>query len=218
MRHTTVLLVEDHQLVREALRALIQESSFIEVAGQAQDGNQALEMALTSHPDIVIMDIMMPNLNGLEATERISALPDPPKIVILSQYSDQEYVLQAFIAGATGYLLKEAAVEELLTAIETVAAGGTYLSAQLDRVAIEQRLLQREMIRSPVDRLTPREREVLQLVVEGNTNRQVAHKLGISIKTVEKHRFSLMEKLDIRDVTGLVRFAVSHGIILGDRR
>lgn len=216
MTHTTVLLVEDHHLVREALRALIENSSQIVVLGQAQDGNQALRLAQEQHPDVVIMDIMMPNLNGLEATRRMCLLSPPPRVLILSQYANEEYVLQALADGASGYLLKDDAVEELLSAISTVAGGGTYLSSRLNRDAIEEKLRQKPTIRSAVETLSRREREVLQLVVEGNTNRQIARMLGISVKTVEKHRFSLMEKLNIRDVTALVRFAVAHGVIHND--
>jgi RNA polymerase sigma factor (sigma-70 family) len=216
MTRTTVLLVEDHQLVREALRALIHENPSLEVIGLASDGNEALSLAEQVNPDIAIMDIMMPNLNGFEATRRMRSLPHPPKVVILSQHSSEEYVLQALASGASAYLLKDAAVDELLTAIQVVEGGDTYLSAQLDRDAIEERLRQRDGIFSPLDRLTQREREVLQLVAEGNTNRQIGIKLAISVKTVEKHRFSLMEKLHVRDVTGLVRFAVTHGIIQSD--
>ena len=217
MAHTTVLVVEDHNLVREALRALIEENPSLEVVGQAHDGSEALSLAEQTRPDLVIMDIMMPNLNGFEATRGMTQLPRPPKVVILSQYNRVDYVLQALISGASGYLLKDAAADELLLAIRAVSDGELYLSSQLDRETIEERMHQRGEIGSPIERLTPRERQVLQLVAEGNTNRQVAVNLGISIKTVEKHRFSLMEKLNIRDVTGLVRFAVSEGIIVSDR-
>jgi len=217
MAHTTVLVVEDHNLVREALRALIEENPSLEVVGQAHDGNEALSLVEQIHPDLVIMDIMMPNLNGFEATKALTALMRPPKVVILSQYSREEYVLQALNNGASGYLLKDAAADELLLAIRTVSDGELYFSSQLDRESIEERLRRRGAVGSPLERLTPRERQVLQLVAEGNTNRQVAVNLKISIKTVEKHRFSLMDKLNIRDVTGLVRFAVSEGIIRSDR-
>jgi DNA-binding NarL/FixJ family response regulator len=212
----SILLVEDHHLVREALRALIEEGHQFAVVGQAEDGNQALQMAEKLRPNVVVMDIMMPHLNGLEATSRLRDLRYPPKVIILSQHHGQEYVMQALALGASGYLLKDAAADELPEAIREVIGGSTYLSAQLPREAIEEGLLRQQNIEAPILRLTPREREVLQLVAEGNTNRQIAHYLGISIKTVEKHRFSLMEKLNIRDVTGLVRFAIAHGIIQGD--
>jgi DNA-binding NarL/FixJ family response regulator len=215
MTPISILLVEDHHLVREALRALIEEGHQFAVIGQAEDGNQALQMAEKLKPNVVVMDIMMPHLNGLEATSRLRSLQYPPKVIILSQYHTEEYIVQALLAGASGYLLKDAAADELPTAIRSVIDGAMYLSAQIPRDVVEESLHRRDGSNTPFRRLTPREREVLQLVAEGNTNRQIAHYLGISIKTVEKHRFSLMEKLNIRDVTGLVRFAIGHGIIQG---
>jgi len=216
MTPISILLVEDHHLVREALRALIEEGHQFAVIGQAEDGNQALQMAERLRPNVVVMDIMMPHLNGLEATSRLRSLPYPPKIIILSQHHAHEYIVQALMVGANGYLLKDAAADELPTAIRAVVDGTTYLSSQIPREEIEESLHRKDSLESPIDRLTPREREVLPLVAEGNTNRQIAHYLGISIKTVEKHRFSLMDKLNIRDVTGLVRFAIAQGIIEGD--
>ncbi len=213
MSPISIVLVEDHHLVRAALVSLIERDPRFAVVGQAEDGNQALELAERLSPEIVVMDIMMPNLNGFEATARLRGLLCPPQVVILSQYNSPEYVVQAVQAGAKAYLLKDAAPQEFALAVEAVMAGETYFSAGLPRAEIEERMHQPSGIRSDMERLTSREREVLQLVVEGNTNRQIAHHLGISIKTVEKHRFSLMEKLHIRDVTGLVRFAVTHGII-----
>jgi DNA-binding NarL/FixJ family response regulator len=216
MTSASVLLVEDHHLIREALRALLQESGEFNIVGQAEDGNQALAMAASLRPQIVIMDIMMPNLNGLEATTRLRSMGSVPHIVILSQHHSAEYVAQALAAGARAYLLKDAAADELLVALRAVLNGDTYLSRAIDSDVIHDLLLSRDTSFDPFERLTNREREVLQLVAEGNTNRQIAHKLGISIKTVEKHRFSLMEKLNIRDVTGLVRFAITRGIIQGN--
>ena len=213
MKPLTVLLVEDHHLVREALRALLSEQGTVEVVGQAKDGLEALEKVPALRPDIVVMDIGMPNLNGLEATRRLCDLPHAPEVIILSQHARQEYVVQALLAGARGYLLKDAVADELTEAIERVFAGETYLSRQLPRDQIEEYVRQGKNLPFPLKRLTPREREVLQLVAEGYTNRQIAVKLSISVKTVEKHRFNLMEKLDIRDVAGLVRFAVEHGIV-----
>jgi RNA polymerase sigma factor (sigma-70 family) len=216
VRPITLLLVEDHHLVREALRALLEEQGEFVVVGQAEDGNQAIHLAAELHPDIVIMDITMPNLNGLEATARLQDLHPAPLIIILSQYHRDEYIAQALLAGANGYLLKDSAADELTAAIRSVFSGGTYLSKQFSLEAVDELLYRRTAMISPLERLTPREREVLQLVAEGNTNRQIAHQLGISIKTVEKHRSSLMEKLDIREVAGLVRFAITHGIISPD--
>jgi DNA-binding NarL/FixJ family response regulator len=208
-----VLLAEDHNLVREGLRALLEEMGDFKVVGQAKDGWQALELADKLHPDVIVMDIAMPNLNGLEATARLREAMNPAHIVMLSQHHEEAYVVQALLGGAVGYLLKDAVVDELPDAIRMVAGGERYLSKQLAREQIETALKARESYLMPLERLTPREREVLQLVAEGNTNRQIASKLRISIKTVEKHRFNLMEKLGMRDVTALVRFAIANGIV-----
>ncbi len=215
MRQIRVLLVEDHHLVREGLRLLLEDQGDFEVVGQAANGTEALQLIDSLRPDVVVMDITMPNLNGLETTARLSAMPRRPRVIILSQHKRHEYVVQALRAGANGYLLKDAVVNELSKAIHEVYEGRSYLSTELPLDVIEEYLRQ-EPDSSPLDLLTPREREVLQLVAEGNTNRQIAAHLSISVKTVEKHRFNLMEKLDIHDVTGLVRFAMLHGIIQSD--
>jgi DNA-binding NarL/FixJ family response regulator len=213
MRPITLILVEDHHLVREALRALLEEHADFEVVGQAEDGSQVLRLAEELRPDVIIMDITMPNLNGIEATLRLQDLDHVPCTIILSQYRRDEYIAQSLLAGANGYLLKDSAADELPAAIRAVVSGEAYLSEQLCPEAVEELLARHQEGLSPLDRLTPREREVLQLVAEGNTNRRIAFHLGISIKTVEKHRASLMDKLGIRDVAGLVRFAIMHGII-----
>ncbi len=213
MRTIKLLLVEDHHLVREALRALLEEHPDFKVIGQAEDGKLAIQKTEALQPDIVIMDVTMPNLNGIEATARLQELAHTPYVIILSQYRREEYVVQALMAGASGYLLKDSAADELPAAIRAVWLGETYLSKQLPVEDIQDFLRRREKMILPLDRLTDREREVLQLVAEGNTNRQIALYLNISIKTVEKHRASLMDKLKIRDVAGLVRFAIAQGII-----
>lgn len=218
MRPIRVLLADDHHLVREGIRALLEEKDGIDVVGQAKDGRQALTLVEELHPDLVVMDIAMPNLNGLEAAARMRQLPRPPVVIILSQYQDLPYIVQALTAGAQGYLLKGSIADELAQAIQTVMEGDTYLSSELPRREIEDMLRHRDSMLGPLERLTAREREVLQLVAEGNTNRQIAIRLGISIKTVEKHRFNLMEKLNMRDVTALVRFAIANGIVTPDNR
>lgn len=216
MRPIRILLVEDHHLVREALRALLEEQGDFEVVGQAQDGSQALEMAEELAPDVVIMDITMPKLNGIEATIRLKEFDRPMRVIILSQYRREEYIAQALISGADGYMLKDSAANELPSAIKMVFEGNRYISEELSPHKVDELLEHHLANRTPLERLTSREREVLQLVAEGNTNRQIAVHLGISIKTVEKHRSSLMEKMDIRDVAGLVRFAIQQGILSSD--
>lgn len=208
-----VLLVEDHTLVREGLRLLLEEMGNIAVVGQATDGLQALSLAEQLQPDLVILDVSLPNLNGLEAASRLRSMARPPEIIMLSQHNRIEYVVQALRAGARAYVLKDAVVDELARAFAAIRAGERYLSHQLPIDLIEERLQQPSEIGSPIELLTSREREVLQLVVEGNTNRAIAHELSISIKTVEKHRFNVMEKLGVRDVTGLVRMAIQEGLL-----
>ncbi len=212
-RQIRILLAEDHHLVREGLRALLNELGEFEVVGQAEDGNRAVDLAANLKPDVVVMDIAMPNLNGLEATARLHASVKQTRVIILSQHHDQAYIVQALQAGASGYLMKDSVVDELPAAIRAVMNGETYLSRELPASEIEDLLQRRGTFVSPLERLTSREREVLQMVAEGNTNRQIAMRLHISIKTVEKHRFNLMEKLNIRDVTALVRFAIANGIV-----
>lgn len=207
----TVLLAEDHNIVREGLRALLEEQPDFVVVGQAEDGHQAVELASALCPHVVVMDIIMPRLNGLEATCRLCALPTPPKVVILSQHNREEYIYQALKAGAGGYLLKDSIADELIAAIRAVTQGEQFLSAQISPQLLEAYIQRRGGVGPEV--LTPREREVLQLIAEGHTNRQIAAILDISVKTVEKHRSNLMDKLDIRDVASLVRFAIAHGII-----
>lgn len=216
MTMLNVLLAEDHAIVREGLRALLEEQGKYSVVGLAEDGMEAVSLAQKLHPDIVVMDISMPNLNGLEATRRIREIARTPEVIILSQHSRREYVVQAVISGAKGYLLKDSMMDELAFAIESVSRGEIYLSKLFNHEDIMDSVRRREPIISPMERLTPREKEVLQLVAEGNTNRQIASILTISTKTVEKHRFNLMEKLEIRDLAGLVRFAISEGMIIVD--
>jgi two-component system, NarL family, nitrate/nitrite response regulator NarL len=216
MKPIRVLLVEDHKVVRQGLRALLSVEDDIEVAGEVQDGREAVRLIEKLLPDVVIMDIAMPLLNGVEATRQILKLVPDTRVLILSAHSDDEYVLQVIEAGAAGYLLKQTAANTLVTAIREAHRGGTYFSRSISKRLGELR--EKSMGRGNKPRkgavsLTSREREVLQLIAEGMGNKQTAAELGISIKTVEKHRQHLMSKLGIHDTAGLTRYAISAGII-----
>jgi DNA-binding NarL/FixJ family response regulator len=210
-----VLLVEDHEVVRQGLRALLEAEDDIDVVGEARDGHRAVEMAHASRPDVVVMDIAMPRLNGLEATRQILAAAPATRVLVLSAHSDEDYVERASELGAAGYVLKQASLADLAKAIREARAGAMYVSP-----SIAQRIqgpgatpLTRGIPAKPTPRLTVREAEVLQRIAEGMSNRESAAELGISSKTVEKHRQSLMTKLDIHDIAGLTRYAISRGIV-----
>lgn len=216
MSSIRVLLAEDHAIVREGLRALLKLSAEFEVVGEASTGRDAVEMAETLSPDVVVMDIAMPMLNGFEATRQILASSPNAKILVLSAHSDDEYVAHMAAVGASGFLVKQNSGDALVYAIKEIAAGRPYFSPSImkrlrdsDRKAREYGLPQGK----PKRPLTPREAEVLQLVAEGAPNKQVASELGISIKTVEKHRQQLMDKLNIHDTAGLTRHAIATGVI-----
>ncbi len=215
MQKITVLLADDHTVVRQGLRALLEAEEDMSVVGEAENGRQAVQMAKRLQPDVVVMDIAMPQLNGLEATRQINKEIVNSHVLILSSYSDDEYVQQLTDAGASGYLVKQTAANDLVTAIREAKKGNAFFSP-----AISKRLLDhyRLSLNRPPDqkkptKLTPRELEVLQLIAEGYANKQIAGELFISIKTVEKHRQQLMHKLDIHDVASLTRYAISKGII-----
>ena len=215
MQKVTVLLADDHTVVRQGLRALLDAEEDMSVVGEAENGRQAVQMAKRLQPEVVVMDIAMPSLNGLEATRQISRESPKSKVLILSSYSDDEYVQQLTDAGASGYLVKQTAAQDLVGAIREAKKGNAFFSP-----AISKRLLEhfRATIGRPpgekkAPKLTPRELEVLQLIAEGYANKQIAGELFISIKTVEKHRQQLMHKLDIHDVAGLTRYAIAKGII-----
>ena len=210
-----VLLADDHHLVRQALRALLEKADGIEVVGEAEDGRQAAKLARRLNPDVAVLDVAMPILNGIQAAERIRRLRLPTRVVILSMHKDEALVRRALRSGAHGYLLKSAVSEELLLAIRAAVRDEIYLSPAISRTVVED-LLTAGAIAEPVDafnQLTQREREVLQLIAEGHTNSEIAKLLAISVKTVEKHRANLMSKLDVHDVAGLVRIAVKHKLI-----
>lgn len=207
-----VLIADDHSLVRAGFRALL-ESQNIEVVAEAGDGREAIELTGKHHPHIVLMDIGMPGLNGVEAAARISKEFPFARVLILSMHANEEYVLQALRAGATGYLLKDSGKQELVLAVKSVMEGKTYLSPEVSKHVIDNYVESVGSKSDPLERLTPRQREILQLVAEGRTNKEIAHILRIAIKTVDTHRAQLMERLDIHDVTGLVRFAIQMGLV-----
>ncbi|HWQ91976.1 MAG TPA: response regulator transcription factor [Clostridia bacterium] len=209
-----VLLADDHPIVRAGIKAELEKIPGIDFVGEATDGRQAVEMIKTAKPNIVFMDISMPNLNGLEATLRISKEFPEVRVVILSRHDNEQYFWHALKAGASGYLLKKAAVAELSTALERVLGGEIYLSREIsDRLVKKLPLHQIAHKKSPLEQLTERQREILQLIAEGQTTKAIALILNISAKTVEYHRAQLMERLKIHDVPGLVRFALRSGLI-----
>lgn len=216
MKRITVLLAEDHMIVREGLRKMLDLETDIEVVGEAQDGRQAVAMVIALRPAIVLMDIAMPLLNGLEATRQLLKAVPATKVLILSAHSDDAYVDTATEAGAKGFLLKQTSAHDVCRAIREVEKGKTFfspaVSRRLDR--LHPPLPGRPgSLNRKVAHLTSREMEVLQLIAEGKANKETAAELGIGIKTVEKHREHLMEKLDIHDTAGLTRYAIAAGII-----
>lgn len=221
MRKITVLLADDHTVVRQGLRMLLAAEPDMSVVGEADNGLQAVQMARKLHPDVVVLDVAMPHLNGLQVTGRITRdLPDT-RVLVLSSYSDDEYVKQLTEQGASGYLVKQTAANDLIKAIRETHKGNAFFSPTISKRFLDQC---RDAFTRGGDtakksgRLTAREAEVLQLIAEGRANKQIAAELGISIKTVEKHRQQVMNKLGIHEVAGLTRHAISKGIIETARR
>jgi DNA-binding NarL/FixJ family response regulator len=210
-----VIVADDHHLVRQGIRALLEKTDDIEVVGEAADGQEAVELVKRLAPDVLVMDIAMPHLNGSQALGRIRALGAATQVVMLSMYSDETLVRQALRNGARGYLLKRSVTEELLLAIRAASRGEIYLSPVISRSIVADYLtLQKDADAcSPFERLTPREREVLQLIAEGHTNNAIAQILKLSVKTVEKHRSNLMSKLNVHDLAGLMRAAIKHRLV-----
>ena len=215
MRKISVLLVDDHTVVRQGLRALLSAEEDMEVRGEAENGRQAVQLAKKLLPDVIVMDVAMPLLNGLEATRQINkALPNA-KVLVLTSYGDDDCVAQMMDAGAAGYLIKQTAANDLLKAIREVYRGNAFFSPAIARRLRDQCREAFTTGQSPrkATELTSREGEVLQLIAEGFSNKQIASELSISIKTVEKHRQQVMNKLNIHDVAGLTRYAISKGMI-----
>jgi len=210
-----ILLVDDHDVVRHGLRLLLEACDDMEVIGEAANGREAVELATKLHPHMVILDIVMPLLNGAETTRQLLRAVPAIKVVVLSSYSEHDRVEQLVEAGASGYVVKQSAGDELLTAIRQIQQGGAFLSSAVCKGVLDEfrEALKRKRAESSDSRLTPRETEVLQLVAEGYANKQIADMLGISIKTAEKHRQDLMDKLNIHETASLTRYAVAQGLV-----
>ena len=216
MATISVLLVDDHNIVRQGLKALLATESDIGVVAEAQSGREAVHLAMKHHPGVVLMDLAMPLLNGWEATRQILKAVPSAKVIILSTYDDEEHIRLAIAAGAAGYLIKQTAATDLIKAIREVRSGNAFFSPSIATRIREQTcrsLCQSEPPKEEEIELTSRETEVLQLIAEGFANKQIAAELGLSVKTVEKHRQGVMNKLNIHDTAGLVRYAVSKGFI-----
>jgi DNA-binding NarL/FixJ family response regulator len=204
-----ILLVDDHQILREGLKVLLEREGF-DVVGEAGDGQEAVRLAGTLHPDVAIVDFSMPSLNGVNAARKIQQVSPATRNILLTMHTEDAYVLESIRAGIRAYVLKTQATADLVHAIHDVVRGQIYLSPGISRVLVDAYLGGTEQAADP---LTIREQEVLQLVAEGKTAKEIAHLLGMSVKTAETHRSRIMEKLDIHDIAGLVRYAIRRGII-----
>jgi len=206
-----IILADDHTLFRAGVRALLEKIPSVQVVGEAEDGRGVLGLVKASRANVVLMDIGMPGLNGLDATTQVLKEVPALQVIILSMHSNEEYIFQALRAGVSGYLLKSAAAAELELALRAVAAGDTFLSTKISKRFVESCFAR--MRREPPDQLTSRQREILQLIVEGKSTKEIAFVLNLSAKTVEAHRVQLMNRLNIHDVPGLVRYAMRVGIL-----
>jgi DNA-binding NarL/FixJ family response regulator len=204
-----VVLADDHQIVRQGVRALLERQGF-EIVGEAEDGNEATRLVSQLHPDVAVLDIAMPSLNGIDAAREIARVSPDTRTILLTMYSEDHRLVEALRAGVSGYLLKTRAAEDLELAIREVCRGGVYLSRGLSQDVVEAYLNRKPL--ATVE-LSPRERQVLQLVAEGKTTKEVASLLGVSTKTAESHRTRIMSKLDIHETASLVRYAIRNGII-----
>jgi DNA-binding NarL/FixJ family response regulator len=205
-----ILLADDHLIVRQGLRALLERSG-MEVVAEAGDGNDAVRLAEKHRPDVAVLDVVMPNLNGLEAGRQILQRTPATKVVLLTMQTEDHQVASALRAGIKAYLLKTQAAEDLVEAIKEVMRGNVFLSSAVSRVVVDGYL---SGVQAPVDPLAPRERQVLQLVAEGHTSKEIAAMLNVSVKTAESYRANIMEKLDIHETAGLVRYAIRRGLVI----
>ena len=210
-----ILLADDHRIVRQGLRRILEENSGMEVAGEASDGREAVQMALDKEPDVIIMDVAMPHLGGMEAIRQISKRLPAAKVLVLSMYSDESYVVQMLEAGAKGYLLKDSADTDLVEAVLAVSNGKSFFSPLISKILLDEyvRQVQEKGISDRYELLTEREREILQLIAEGKTSREIAELLNLSTSTVDTHRGHIMEKLDLHNPYEVVLYAVRKGLI-----
>ena len=221
MKKISVLLADDHTVVRQGLRTLLTTEPDIDVVAEAENGRQAVQLALQLKPDVIVMDIAMPQLNGLEAAKQITEEGLPVKLLILSSYADSEYVHQLTAAGAAGYVINQTAASDLINAVREVSKGNAFFSPPVLKQLLDyyrEACKRGGLEQQSGGQLTSREQEVLQLVAEGHVNKQIASTLFLSIKTVEKHRQQLMNKLGIHDIAGLTRYAIAHGVVESRRR
>jgi DNA-binding NarL/FixJ family response regulator len=208
-----ILVVDDHTLVRAGIKALLEDLPNVCVVGEAGCGVEAIRQVLALKPDLVLMDIAMPELNGIEASRRIKEVAPDTRIILVSMHLSEEYVVQALSAGASGYLLKDSAARELELAVDAVFRGNTYLSPPVSRQVVDGYVKRVSEPAPRPDPLTPRQRQILKLIALGNSTKEIAFKLNLSAKTVETHRAQLMERLDIHEIAGLVKYALRVGLI-----
>jgi len=217
MTRLRIALADDHTLVRAGIRALLEADGRVEVVTESGDGREALELVLRHRPDVALIDLGMPGLNGLELARRLTQELPRTRVIVLSMHAEASYVRQALKAGVAGYLVKGAAVSELPLAIESVVRGETYLSPRISQTVVQEFLRDGAGEPDPLEGLTGRQREILQLVAEGRSTKEIASALELSVKTVETHRSRIMDRLGIRDIAGLVRLAIRTGLVSAER-
>jgi two-component system, NarL family, response regulator NreC len=210
IKRIRILLADDHAVVRQGFRMILSAHSDLEIVGEAGNGREAVDLAATLRPDVVVMDVAMPDLNGIEATRRVTASNPHIRVVALSMHKDSVYVREILRAGARGYLLKDSVADDLVAAVRAVAGGEGYLSPAISNAVLDD---YRKHVTNPIDLLSSREREVLQMLAEGKTNKEIAVTLNLSVYTVDAHRGRIMEKLNVHSINELVRFAVRNGLV-----